>query len=63
MQRVEGPDAPGEVEPGEQGANGRDLVALALDRFLALHERNTAYKRVTSKLDPGPRPCRVGYPN
>ena len=35
VQRVEGHDAPGEVEPGEQGTNGRDLVALVLYRLLS----------------------------
>ena len=35
VHRVEGHDAPGEVEPGDQGAHGRDLVALVLDRLLS----------------------------
>ena len=35
VHRIEGHDAPGEVEPGEQGTNGRDLVALVLYRLLS----------------------------
>ena len=38
VHRVEGHDPAGEVEPGDQGANGRDLVALVLDRFLSEDE-------------------------
>ena len=35
VHRVEGHDAAGEVEPGDQGTHGRDLVALVLDRLLS----------------------------
>ena len=35
MQRIEGHDAPGEVESGEQGANGRNLVALVVYGLLS----------------------------
>ena len=38
MHRVEGHDAPLEVQPGHQSANGRDLVALVLDRLLSEDE-------------------------
>ena len=43
VQRVEGHDAPGEVEPGEQGANGRDLVVLVLDRLLSEHDSGAMF--------------------
>ena len=35
VHRVEGHDAAGEVEPGDQGTHGRDLVALVLYRLLS----------------------------
>ena len=35
VHRVEGHDAAGEVEPGDQGTHGRDLVALVIDRLLS----------------------------
>ena len=38
MHRVQSHDAPLEVQPGHQSANGRDLVALVLDRLLSQDE-------------------------